>query len=444
MRVSVSSWNHRVWRMAGPIMISNVSVPLLGAVDTAVVGHLPGPEYIGAVAIGAVIFNLLYWGFGFLRMGTTGLTAQALGANDGDEVRAILGRALGLGAVIGLMLIILQGPIADGAFFLAGASDAVDPLARTYFFVRIWAAPAALANYALLGWFFGMQNARYALVLNLVMNGVNIILDFWFVFGLDLGVAGVAWATVAAQFAAMFISLWLARKMLQQVAGAWRIELLRRGDRIRRMMGINRDIFIRNLFISGSMAVFTAIGARNSDTVLAANAILIHFQHIMAFWLDGFAHAAEALVGNEIGARNRARFRQAVLVSTAWAGGVAVATAVVYGIVGGAVIDLITDIEDVRVMARNFLPWVVFGPIYSVWSFQLDGIFVGATHTAEMRNAAVLSALTFLSTAAILVPLMGNSGLWISFFVLMLARTVTLACYYPRLERSIGTAEDAV
>ncbi len=444
MNASILSWNHRVWRLAGPIMISNVSVPLLGAVDTAVVGHLPGPEYIGAVAIGAIIFNLLYWGFGFLRMGTTGLVAQALGADDGDEMRAILGRALGLSSAIGLTLIVFQGPIAEGAFFLAGASDAVDPLARNYFSVRIWAAPAALANYALLGWFFGMQNARYALVLNLVMNGVNIILDFWFVFGLGLGVEGVAWATVAAQFAAMFTSLWLARKVLQKIAGTWRIELLYRADRIRRMMGINRDIFIRNLFISGSMAVFTAIGARSSDTVLAANAILLHFQYIMAFWLDGFAHAAEALVGKEIGARNRARFRQAVLVSTTWAGGVAVATAAVFGILGGTLIDLITDIDEVRVLARNFLPWVVFGPIYSVWSFQLDGIFIGATHTAEMRNASILSALTFLASTAILVPLMGNSGLWTSFFVFMLARTVTLACYYPRIKKSIGSAADTL
>lgn len=440
MSESAAYWNRRIWRLAGPIMISNVAVPLLGVVDTAVVGHLPGPEYIGAVAIGAVVFNLLYWAFGFLRMGTTGLVAQALGASDGDEIRAVLGRALILAGGIGLALIALQVPIARGAYFLAGASDAVDPLARAYFYVRIWAAPAALANYALLGWFFGMQHARNALILNLVLNGLNIALDFWFVFGFGWGVEGVAWATVVAQYVTMFLCLWLARGVLREVSGRWRADLILQTDRIRRMMGINRDIFLRNLFLTGCMAAFTAIGARSGDTVLAANAILMNFQLVMSYWLDGFAHAAEALAGHAVGARDRQRFRRAVMVSTVWAAAVAVLTALAYGLLGGVIIDVMTDISEVRTMAREFLPWVIFGPIYSVWSYQLDGIFVGATHTAALRNSSILSACVFAAMASILVPAYGNDGLWVAFFTFMLARLATLGALYPRLERSVGGA----
>ena len=437
MHVSVLSWNRRVWRLAGPIMISNVSVPLMGAVDTAVVGHLPGPQYIGAVAVGVMVFNILYWCCSFLRMGTTGLTAQALGAGDGDEVRAALGRPLAMGAAIGFAMVALQIPLTAVAFSAMGASPTVDALAREYFAARIWSAPASLANFALLGWFIGVQRTRSVLVLQLTMNTINGVLDVWFVFGLGVGVAGVAWASVIAQYAGLAIGLWQVRRCLRLIPGAWRWELLRRADRIHRLLRINRDIFLRTLCMTGTMAVFTAIGARSGDAVLAVNAMLFQMQTIMSHWLDGFSHTAGALVGAAFGAGDRATVRKAVTVTAAWAVGVAASASLFYGLAGGAIVDLMTDIPAVRQLAREFLPWVVFGPVYSVWSYLLDGVFVGATRAADMRNMAILASLVFLGSAAVLVPWLGNHGLWLAYFIFMVTRSTTLGLLYPRLERSV-------
>ncbi len=437
VHVSVLSWNRRVWRLAGPIMISNVSVPLMGAVDTAVVGHLPGPQYIGAVAIGVMVFNILYWCCAFLRMGTTGLTAQALGAGDGDEVRAALGRPLIMGTTIGIAMIALQLPLTAIAFAAFGASEAVDPLARAYFAVRIWAAPASLANFALIGWFVGVQRARSVMILQLTMNAINAGLDFGLVFGLDFGVTGVAWANVCAQYTGTAIGLWQVARCLRRIPGIWKWTLLRRADRIQTLLRINRDIFLRTLCMTGSMAVFTAIGARGGDAVLAVNAILFQMHTIISQWLDGFSHTAGTLVGSAIGARDRATVRKAVTVTGGWAVGVAASASIFYAFFGGAVVDLITDIPEARLLAREYLPWIVFGPVYAVWSYLLDGIFTGATRTADMRNTAMLSSLVFLACAAVLVPWLGNHGLWLSYFIFMLTRATSLAVLYPRLERSV-------
>ena len=438
MHVSVLSWHRRVWRLAGPIMFSSVSVPLLGAVDTAVVGHLPGAEYIGAVAVGTTIFNILFLSLGFLRMGTTGLTAQAVGAGDGDEMRAALARPFGLALAIACGLILFQLPLAWLAFKLFGASPAVEVLARDYFAVRIWAAPAMLANFVLLGWFIGMQRAGSVLALQLLMNGINVGLDFLFVFELGLGVTGVAWASLAAQYIALGIGLTLARHILANAPGAWRWELLRQADKFKRMLGINRDIFLRTISLSGCMSLLTVISARSGDTVLAANAILIHMVFISAYWLDGFAHAVSALAGSAYGAGDRDRFRTAVISCGGWALGVAATTSAVYILAGPWIIDLMTRIPAVREMAREFLPWVVVAPLYSVWSFTIDGIFVGATRAREMRNMAFLSASVFLVCAATLVPWLDNHGLWLSYFIFMLARALTLGSRYPTLERAVG------
>lgn len=421
-------------------MISNVSVPILGAVDTAVVGQLPGAEHIGAVAVGTTIFNVLFLSLGFLRMGTSGLTAQAVGAEDPDEMRAALARPVGLALIISLFLIVFQLPIAWVVFNVVGASESVDGLARDYFAVRIWAAPAMLANFALLGWFIGMQNARAVLVLQLLMNGVNIGLDFWFVFGLEWGVTGVAWASLGGQYAALVVALVLAARILRGVGGQWRLEPLRRVDRLMRMLTINRDIFLRTICLSGSMALMTVIGARTADEVLAANAILINLQFIASYWLDGFAHAVAALAGSAVGANDRGRFRTAVAYCSGWAVVVAVVTAAFYTIAGTTIIDLMTTSPAVRDACREFLPWIALAPLYSVWSFVIDGIFIGATRAREMRNMAFLSALVFVASTALCVPWLGNHGLWLSYMIFMVTRAVSLGSRYPRLEREVGAA----
>ena len=438
MHVSVLSWNRRVWRLAGPIMFSNVSVPILLAVDTTVVGYLPGAEHIGAVAVGNTIFQIVFLSLGFLRMGTSGLTAQAVGANDGNEMRAALGRPFGVALAIAFALILFQLPVAWAAFKIMGASDAVETLAHGYFAVRIWAAPAMLLNFVLLGWFIGMQNARAMMILQLLMNGLNVALDFWFVFGLDLGVTGVAWASITAQYTALGVGLFLAQRILAGIPGVWRWDLLRQADRFKRMLSINRDIFLRTLALSSCMAMLTVIGARSGDTVLAANALLINMIFISAYWLDGFAHAVSALAGSAVGAGDRERFRTAVAYCGGWALGVAAVTSAFYGLLGSWIVSLMTTIPEVREMAGHFLPWVIMAPLYSVWSFLIDGIFIGATRAYEMRNMAFLSAAVFLGCAAVLVPWLGNHGMWLSYFILMLARAVTLGSRYPRLERSVG------
>ncbi len=413
-------------------------MPLLGAVDTAVVGHLEHAYYLGAVAVAALIFTFLYWGFGFLRMGTTGLTAQAHGADERDEVRATLARAMIIAAGLALAILVLQRPIIAAAMALIEASPEVEANARAYFAIRIWGAPAALANYVVLGWYLGLQNARAGLLLQVVINCLNIVLDVAFVIGLGLAVEGVALATIIAEYSGLALGLAMIHATLGRLGGRWRLERVIDAPRLRRMAGVNRDIFVRTLCLIGAFAYFTAQGARMGDVVLAANAVLMNLVHFMAFGLDGFAHAAEALIGRSVGAGDRAAFRAAVRASSLWALATAAAFAAVYVAFGGVVIDALTGVEAVRAEARAVLPWLMAAPLVSVWSYQLDGIFLGATRSREMRNAMMLSLLIYIVAVEALRPLWGNNGLWLAFLVFMAARAVTLGAYYPRIERAFA------
>ena len=427
--------------MAGPIIVSNLSTPLLGAVDTAVVGRLPDAAYIGGVAIGAVIFSFLYWGFGFLRMGTTGFTAQAFGAGDADELRAALIRPLILAGALGVALIALQAPIGRFAFWLLEASPQVEAFAGSYFAIRIWSAPAALINYTVLGWLFGTQRAGTTLLLQIVLNGTNIVLDVVFVIGLGWGIEGVAAASVIAEVTAAGLGLIIIARSLRRQGGRWDRARIFRRDRLAALLKVNIDIFLRTLSLIIAFSYFTAQGAKMGDVTLAANAILMHLQAFLAHGLDGFAHAAEILAGGSVGARSRAAFRQAVRVSTIWAATTAAAVALVYAILGPGIIALFTVLDDVRNAAVVYLPWIVASPLVSVWGFQLDGIFIGATRTAAMRNAMVLSLAIYLVACWMLVPALGNHGLWLALMVLMAARGVTLGIAYPALERSVETPQ---
>ena len=417
------------------MILSNLTIPLLGLVDTAVVGHLSSPHYLGAVAVGGLIFSFIYWGFGFLRMGTTGLTAQAHGREDGDEIRAIMGRALLLAAVFACALLVLQGVIHGIAFAVLEASAAVEAAAAQYFFIRIWSAPASLANYVLIGWFLGMQNARGPLYLLLVINITNIVLDLVFVLAWHMDVAGVALASVVAEYLGMLVGLWLLRRELRGCAGRWRMAAMLAWHKLRELVVVNVNILIRTLCLIFSFAFFTAQGAKQGDVVLAANAVLMNFQTFMAYGLDGFAHAAEALVGRAVGQRNASAFRRAVYTAGLWSLLVAVAFVGVYGVGGVWVINGLTDIEAVRQTAYVYLPWLILAPLLSVWGYLYDGIFIGATRSVEMRNTMLLSTVVFFLPAWYVLQPWGNHGLWAALMVFMVARGVTMAVSYGLMRR---------
>ena len=435
--VPAGGWHRRVWTLAGPIMLANLTTPLLGAVDTAVVGQLPDAAYIGGVAIGAVVFSFLFWGFGFLRMGTTGFTAQAHGAGDRDELRATLLRPLILALALGTILIALQAPIGMLAFQLLDASPDVETLAASYYEIRIWSAPAALVNYTVLGWLLGTQRARSALLLQVALNGVNIMLDLVFVIGLGWGVEGVALASVIAETGAAVLGIVVVGRFLARSGGHWDWARLRRRDRVVALFRVNLDIFLRNLALIFAFSYFTALSARMGDVTLAANAILMHLFIMMAYGLDGFAHAAEILTGSALGARSRPAFQGAVRAATIWGFGCAVLVALIYLALGPTLIELFTVLPEVRTAAEAFLPWLVIMPLVSVWSFLLDGIFIGTTRTAAIRNAMAVSVFAYLGACWLLVPALGNHGLWLAFTLFMVVRAITLAVVYPRLRRDI-------
>ena len=416
----------RVLKIALPIVAANLTVPLLGLVDTAVVGQMGQAAPIGAVGIGAVVLASVYWVFGFLRMGTTGLVAQAHGAGDGPEVAAVLQRGLVIAGVAGLGLIVVQGPVMAGAFALAPASAEVEGLARAYLAIRIWGAPATIALYALTGWLIALERTREVLVLQVVMNGLNIGLDLGFVLGLGWGVQGVAVATLMAELSGLALGLWLCRAGLVRVAG-----VLDRA-RLRRMAAVNGDILIRSVLLQGAITAFLFLSAAQGDVPLAAAQVLLQFVELMAYLLDGFAFAAEALVGQAVGARAVARLDRAVMVASGWAGGGAVAMAAGFAGAGPLMIDLMTTAEAVREAARVFLPWVVVAPLAGVAAFMLDGIFIGATRTAEMRNAMILSVAGYAVLLWALQP-WGQHGLWAAMLGLLALRAVTLLAWYPRV-----------
>jgi MATE family multidrug resistance protein len=426
-----------VWAVAWPIVLSNVSVPLVGIVDTAVVGHLPNPTFIGAVALGAVVFSFLYWGFGFLRMGTTGLVAQATGAEDWNELRATLARALILAGALGITILVLRNALSELAFWALEGSPRVEAFAGQYYRVRVFGAPAALVNYVILGFVIGIQNTRAALALMLLLNVMNVLLDLLFVLGFGWGVEGVAAASLISEYVAAVFGLLLVRRILSRLGGHWQSYRLFDSSRMKTLISVNLNIFIRTLCLLLAFFHFTSTGARIGDIVLAANAVLMHLQMFTAYSLDGFAHAVEALAGGAYGARDRRAFTSAVRASTVCAAIVALAYCAVYSAFGSSIIALITGIDEVKTTAAQYLPWLIVTPIVSVWSFQLDGIFIGTTRTAAMRNAMFASLAVFLAAVWLFLPLWDNHGLWAAFLVFMATRAATLGIGYPRIVRDL-------
>ncbi|SEO18435.1 multidrug resistance protein, MATE family [Salinihabitans flavidus] len=429
----------RVLKIALPIVLSNATVPILGAVDTGVVGQLGAAAPIGAVGMGTVILTTLYWVFGFLRMGTTGLAAQARGAGDTAETGALLTRGILLAGAAGLVFILLQALIFSGAFAISPASDEVETLARDYMAIRIYGAPATIALYAITGWLIALERTRGVLAIQLFMNTINVVLDVWFVLGLDWGVQGVASATLIAEWSGLSLGLWLCRDAF--TGNQWRDwGRVFDGARIRRMMQVNGDIMVRSVLLMLSFTTFLFIGSALGDVTLAANQVLVQFLNITAFALDGFAFSAEALVGGSVGAGARARLRRAALLASQWGLGGALGMALFFALAGPMIIDLMTTAEAVRAQARAYLPWAVAAPILSVASYMFDGVFIGATWTRDMRIAMLQSVALYVVALLVLVPLMGNHGLWLALMVLNVGRALTLWRRYPRLEASVGGA----
>ena len=422
--------HRRVLRIAGPIVLSNVTVPLLGAVDTAVIGQMGLAAPLGAVGLGAVILATLYWMFGFLRMSTSGLAAQAQGAGDMPERTAVLLRALLVASVAGLGLVLLQGALFAGAFRLAPASDEVETLARQYLAIRIWGAPATIAIYAVTGWLVALERTRGVLVLQLVQNGVNIALSVGFVMGLGWGVPGVAAATLIAEVAGLVLALWLARDAFGPVL---RPALARLHDAaaLRLMFTASRDIMGRTVILQLSFTTFVFLGARFGDVTLAANQVLMQFLEITAYALDGFAFAAEALIGQSVGARSARATRRAGVICLQWGFAGEVGLVLLFGLTGGVLIDVMTTSPEVRAEARAFLPWLVAAPLIGVAAWIFDGIFIGAMMTGAMLRTMALSVLVYAVALAILVPLFGNHGLWAALMVLNATRSLTMARAWP-------------
>jgi MATE family multidrug resistance protein len=431
---SVRITHARVFSIAGPAMLANLTTPLLGLVATAAVGRLGEAHLIGGVALAAIVFDGIYWLFGFLRMGTVALTAQALGAGDAAEQRAVLSRALLLAAIIGTALVVLQVPLAALTSDLLGGSDAVRQAAQTYFFVRIWSAPFTLGNLTLIGWLTGIARATTALALQIVVNAINIALTVLFVLWLDFGIAGAALAAVLAEavgFAAGLAVAW--RRLGHRFETSAAIVLQR--SQLVRMLVVNRDIMIRTACVIGAFAFFAAQGARAGDTALAANAVLHNFVLIGSFFLDGMATAAEQLCGRSVGARDRAAFLQATRLALGWGVGFGIASTMIFLLAGSALIDVMTTNAEVRRFANDFLVFAAVAPVLGALAYTYDGVFIGATWSRDMRNLMLVAFALYLGSWWALRGY-GNAGLWVAILVFLAARGALQAARYPALVRA--------
>ena len=437
MQKNTTNLTHkRVLGVAIPIVLANATIPILGAVDTAVVGQLGLAVPIGAVGIGAIIITAIYWLFGFLRMGTTGLTAQAIGSGDKSETSALLVRGIIIGLVAGLILIIAQVPLFLGALQVSPASIEVEGLAQKYLQIRVYSAPAAIALFGITGWLIAKEKTRAVLILQLLLNGINIILDLVFVLKLGWGVEGVAIATVIAEWSGLIFGLWLAREGFNN--GYWKnwVQIFDRA-RLVQMAKVNSDIMIRSILLEIGFVSFLFLGSSFDDATLAANQVLIQFLNITAYALDGFAFAAEALVGQALGAKNRQLFRKSVVMTSQWGVGSVILMALAFFVFGNSIINVMTTAEDVRAVSYVYLPWMVLAPLAGVAAWMLDGIFIGATRTADMRNMMFISFCVYLIALALLLPSYGNHGLWASLIIFSIARGITLGFKYPALEGSV-------
>lgn len=418
------------------MIIANISTPLLGLVDTAVMGHLANANFLAAVALAGLIFSFLFWGFGFLRMGTTGLSAQAFGANNGLELKAILVRALLLALTIALTILATHPVIAQLSFYLINSQPLIEQLAQQYFFIRIWSAPAILCQYVIVGWFLGMQNTRAPLLIALTTNLANIVFDLLFVVYYGMDTDGVALASLLAEYLGLLVGIIVLSKSLPQSAPL-SLKLILQFDKIRAMLLINSYLFVRTVCLIFTFSFFTVQSEKLGTVVLAANTILLNFQTFMAYALDGFAHAAEALIGRAIGANNKQLFRQSIKTTSLWAVLIALLFSLVYAYAGQDIINALTHLTDVRQQAYLYLPWLVVLPVISVCSYLMDGVFIGANLSKQMRNTIIFALFTAFLPTWYYTQFLGSHGLWLALTAFMLLRSLLMFVYFWYYQRGI-------
>lgn len=430
--------DRQILHIAIPSIVSNITVPLLGLVDVAITGHLGAAAYIAAISIGSMVFNTTYWLFGFLRMGSSGLTSQALGRRDFQEVAAWLIRGLVIALGIGLLLILAQWPIREMALRLMQPEEEVRQMVITYFHICIWGAPATLGLYTLNGWFIGMQNSRIPMVVAIAQNIINIFVSLFFVFGLHMKVEGVASGTLIAQWVGFLFACVLCHRIYGKRVGSVallsrdNVTMLFRNKEIRRFFQINRDIFFRTVCLVSVMLFFTTAGSWQGEVTLAANTLLMQLFLLVSYVVDGFANAAEAMSGKYWGARNFWAFAHTVKHCFLWGFTCAFLFTVIYIVGGDAFVSLLTDESTVVVAAHEYIWWIYLIPICSIGAFIWDGVFVGITASREMLISSLVAAVVFFLLFALVYRSWGNHGLWLSFLVYLLIRGVLQTVFFHR------------
>lgn len=421
----------QILKIALPAIVTNITVPLLGLVDTAIVGHMGDATYIGAIAVGSMVFNLVYWVFGFLRMGTSGLTAQARGRRDLQEMRSLLVRSQTVAMTIALLILLLQVPLRDVMLWLIGPTDDVRPLAVTYYHIVVWGAPAMLGLYGLSGWFIGMQNTRLPMVISISQNVVNIVASLALVYGLGMKVEGVALGTVVAQYAGLLMAMAMLVRYYR-----WYITIrLCSLKEFIPFLRVNSDIFLRTLCLVAVNLYFTSAGARQGATILAVNALLLQLYLLFSYIMDGFAYAGEALCGRFWGARDNKAFREVVGRLFMWGAGMTVLFTTLYVVGGMPFLRLLTDEETVVQAAREYVWWAWMIPVAGVAAFVWDGIFIGITQTRGMLVSAAVASVVFLAGVVWLMPVMGNHGLWLSMLLYLAVRGIVQSVIFRSNKR---------
>ena len=416
--------NREILQIALPSIVSNITVPLLGLIDVTIVGHLGAASYIGAIAVGGMLFNIIYWIFGFLRMGTGGMTSQAYGRKDDAETMRLLTRSTGVGMFIALSLILLQYPIERIAFTFIDTTPEIERLASLYFRICIWGAPAVLGLYSFTGWFIGMQNSRYPMFIAITQNVVNILASLVLVYGFDMKIEGVAIGTLVAQYAGFFIALGLWQHRYQAIRPYAQLACLKDKEAMRRFFQVNRDIFFRTLCLVAVTVFFTSAGAAQGEVVLAVNTLLMQLFTLFSYIMDGFAYAGEALAGKHIGAENRIALRQMVRQLFVWGIALSLGFTLLYGIGGEGFLGLLTNEESVIQASTTYFYWVLAIPLAGFAAFLYDGIFIGATATSLMLRAMIVASVAFFAIYFGCREAMGNHALWLAFIAYLILRGV--------------------
>ena len=436
----MNTQNREILHIAIPSIVSNITVPLLGLIDAAIVGHLGAASYIGAIAVGGMLFNIIYWIFGFLRMGTSGMTSQAYGQKDEAETMRILARSFLIGLVIALALIILQYPIERIAFTFMKATPEVERLASLYFRICIWGAPAVLGLYSISGWCIGMQNSRFPMYVAITQNIVNILASLLLVYGFGMKIEGVAIGTLVAQYSGLLMVILLWGSHFKQRLTYVHLRTLLNQEAIRRFFQVNRDIFLRTLCLVAVTTYFTSAGAKQGEVVLAVNTLLMHFFTFFSYIMDGFAYAGEALAGKHIGANDRPALRQTVHLLFVWGIGLSIAFTLLYGIGGKAFLGLLTNEQSVIAASTIYFYWILAIPLAGFAAFLYDGIFIGATATGLMLRAMFVASVAFFGIYFGCREQIGNHALWLAFITYLALRGIMQGYYFHcHPERSEGS-----